>query len=167
MENAVDRYPVEDLKDWAGAPHYYEDDGTMPENVQALRDAVIGRKIVHADRAEPPKDLRGWGWRNTGLRLTLDNGTQVWLIDTDDCCAHTTLESFLLNPAAVNHRILGIGTTEGYTKWHIYADFGDVLKLDVGWSCGNPFYYGYGFDIHVIPVTIDAEVVPGTPRELE
>lgn len=44
-----------------------------------------------------------------------------------------------------------VGTTEGYTKWHIYADFGDVLELDVSWSCGNPFYYAYGFDIAVKP----------------
>jgi hypothetical protein len=51
----------------------------------------------------------------------------------------------------VEHAILGVGTTEGYTKWHIYADFGDVMQLDVGWSCGNPFYYGYGFDIAVEP----------------
>jgi hypothetical protein len=23
------------------------------------------------------------------------------------------------------------------------------MQLKVGWSCGNPFYYGYGFDIQV------------------
>lgn len=39
----------------------------------------------------------------------------------------------------------------GFTKWHIYADMGDVMELDVEWSCGNPFYYGYGFDIVVEP----------------
>ena len=45
--------------------------------------------------------------------------------------------------------ILGVGTTDGYTTWHIFADMGDVLELTVVWSCGNPFYYGYGFTITV------------------
>lgn len=154
MENAVDRYPVEKLDE-------YDDDGTMPENVDELRTAVIGRKIVHADKGTPPKDMRYDGWHDSGLRLTLDNGTQVWLVDTDDCCAHTYLESFFLDPASVDHRILGVGTTKEYTTWHIYADFGDVMRLSVEWSCGNPFYYGYGFKIGVIPVTVDADVITG------
>ena len=46
---------------------------------------------------------------------------------------------------------MGVGTTGEYTRWHIYADLGDVLELTVGWSCGNPFYYGYGFYIDVVP----------------
>jgi len=48
---------------------------------------------------------------------------------------------------------MGVGTTAQYQTWHIYADWGDVLKLEVGWSCGNPFYYGYGFDIDVVEVS--------------
>ena len=81
------------------------------------------------------------------------------MINTEDCCAYTDLEAFLLNVELVDHMILGVQTTEGYTKWHIYADFGDVLELAVAWSCGNPFYYGYGFDIAVIPME-DATEVP-------
>ena len=74
----------------------------------------------------------------------------MFLADTNDCCAYTELESFLLHPDKVDHIITGIGTTEGASKWHIYADAGDVLELSVGWSCGNPFYYGYGFEIDVV-----------------
>lgn len=51
-----------------------------------------------------------------------------------------------------NVHALQSGTTDGYTTWHIYADFGDVMRLKVDWSPGNPFYYGYGFDIAVEPV---------------
>lgn len=156
MDNVIDRYAVEELGE-------YDDDGTMPENVDALREAVIGRKIVSAVKASGPG---GYG-RGHKLVLELDNGTQVELVDTDDCCAVTELESFFLDPASVDHAILGVGTTEGYTKWHIYADFGDVMRLDVGWSCGNPFYYGYGFDITVKPVVIDAEVVAEEQRAIE
>lgn len=126
----TDRYPEEKLSE-------EDDNGTMPENVAELREHVIGHRIVSADR-----DGRTF-------TITLDNGKRVELADTDDCCAHTELDAFLLHPERVDHIITGVGTTGGYTTWHIYADMGDVLELSVGWSSGNPFYYGYGFDISV------------------
>jgi hypothetical protein len=136
-------YPVETLDE-----DY--DDGTMPENVEKLSDAVVGHRIVKVERdVEVPKS-DGYHWGNsTGTALTLDNGRRVFLVDTSDCCAYTELESFLLHADKVDHVITGIGTTGEYTKWHVYADMGDVLELTVGWSSGNPFYYGYGFDIIV------------------
>lgn len=91
-----------------------------------------------------------WTDVKTGVILTLDTGKRVMLADTDDCCAFTETKAFLLHPEAVDHVITGVGTTGGFTHWHVYADMGDVLELTVGWSPGNPFYYGYGFDIRVI-----------------
>lgn len=138
----TDRYPYEEL-----GPE--DDNGTMPANVAELAKAVVGRKIVSAEKRDgAPHSWRGHAY---GLALTLDDGTEVWLVDTDDCCAFTEVDDFVLHPERVDHAILGVGTTDGYTKWHIYADLGDVLELDVDWSCGNPFYYGYGFDIVVAP----------------
>lgn len=136
----TDRYPIEELD-----PEH-DDDGTMPANVAELADAVVGHRIVSARKETVPGR---WYGENEATVITLDNGRRVTLVDTDDCCAHTELQYFLLNPEAVDHMILGVGTTDGYTTWHIYADFGDVMQLKVGWSCGNPFYYGYGFDILV------------------
>lgn len=133
------RYPTEVLdKDY--------DNGTMPDNVAKLENAVIGRRIVSVDKL-PTRDK--WSRTDEDTVITLDDGHRVRLINTDDCCAFTELESFLLHPEAVRHMILGVGTTDQYTTWHIYADFGDVMTLKVGWSCGNPFWYGYGFDIVV------------------
>jgi hypothetical protein len=127
----TDRYEVEILDE------YNSDDGTMPENVNTLREAVVGHRIAQVEK-------------NGGATvITLDNGKAVQLVNTDDCCAYTYLDSFLLHPELVDHEILGIGTTGEYTTWHIFADLGDVLELNVGWSSGNPFYYGYGFDITV------------------
>jgi hypothetical protein len=137
----VNRYPEEVLDD------QYDDDGTMPANVAELADAVVGHRIVSAEVGEVEGD---WRRKTQGLILTLDNGKRVTLANSDDCCAYTQLEGFFLDPAAVDHMIMGVGTTDGYTTWHIYADFGDVMKLQVGWSCGNPFYYGYGFYIRVV-----------------
>lgn len=125
-------YPSETLAD-------YEDDGTMPENVATLAEAVVGHRIVAVREGESK-------WSTT---LVLDNGQQVILSNTNDCCAGTELEKFLLHPDRVDHVIAGVGTTDGYTTWHIYADAGDVLELTVGWSPGNPFYYMYGFQINI------------------
>lgn len=134
------KYPIEVLGEW-------DDDGTMPGNVETLTEAVVGRRIVSAEHRELPGRY-SWSSRRAFI-LTLDDGRRVVMRDTDDCCAYTELEAFLLHPERVDHVITGVGTTEGYTKWHIYADLGDVLELSVGWSSGNPFYYGYGFDIAV------------------
>lgn len=123
-----------------------DDDGTMPENVARLAQAVVGHRIVSAEKVTVPGRYYG---EDAATIITLDNGRRVVLRDTNACCAFTELEAFLLHPERVDHIIMGVGTTDGYTTWHIFADFGDVMELKVGWSCGNPFYYGYGFDIQV------------------
>lgn len=143
-------YPEEILPDDG-----WTDNGTMPTNVDQLREAVVGHRIVSAHEGKLPAHTRYWGDPN-GLILTLDNGTQVCLADTSDCCAYTTLRSFFLDPASVDHVIMGVGTTDNYETWHVYADYGDILRLELDWSPGNPFYYGYGFDINVVPL-------PATP----
>ena len=124
-----------------------DDDGTMPNSAAALADAVVGHRIVSVEMGVPVVG-EWWGPENATI-ITLDNGQRVEMVDTDDCCAYTELKAFLLNPELVDHMIMGVGTTDGYRTWHIFADAGDVLQLTVGWSCGNPFYYGYGFEIRV------------------
>ena len=132
-----------------------EDDGTIVRNVEELEANVIGHKIVSAQKI----NTKDWFGRETQMfEITLDSGKRVALRDSGDCCAYTQLEGFLLNVENIDHVITGIGTTGEFTTWHIYADIGDVLALKVGWSCGNPFYYGYGFDIAVTePVVESAE----------
>lgn len=127
-----------------------DDDGTMPASVETLGDHVIGHRIVSAEERAINTASSYWGKRQ-GLVLTLDTGVRVCVVDTGDCRAYTNLDEFLLHPERVDHVITGVATTDGYTKWHIFADLGDVLELSVGWSCGNPFYHSYGFDIFVEP----------------
>lgn len=136
----------------------YEDDGTMPDNVKDLENILVGRKII---KAETGKRTYNNGWYETnqeGLILTLDNGKEFIVADTNDCCAYTQLESFLLHPENIDHAITGVETQDGYTKWFILADMNHVLDLNVEWSSGNPFYYGYGFEIAVTePTTTEQE----------
>lgn len=129
------------------------DNGTMPEALAAVAALVVGRRIVSAELGEATYKHPRYQCEDSGhgLILTLDDGTRAILADTGDCCAYTEVKSFILNPAAVDHIITGVGTTDGYDTWHIFADFGDVLTMQVDWSCGNPFYYAYGFDIAVLP----------------
>lgn len=136
------RYPREQLD-------ASSDDGTMVENVDTLADALIGQCIVKVERHARVKDR--WGYSKGGLRLTLDNGQSVSLIDTNDCCASTDLEDVIEHLDKIDHVILGVGTTGEFTRWHIYTALGDALELQVGWSAGNIGYYGYGFDILVTP----------------
>lgn len=156
--NQLDPYPIETLPE-------NDDDGTMPANVEALREGVIGRRIVAAEKRDV---TNSWGRTVPGFVLTLDNALEVQISDTDDCCAYTSLEEFWLDPASVDHVITGVGTTERFTTWHIYADMGDIMRLKVGWSCGNPFYYGYGFNITVQPATIVVDAPnAGRPAQFE
>jgi hypothetical protein len=125
-----DRYPVEVLGE-------YVDDGTMTMSLAELTEQVVGHRIAATEQ------------RGSEFVITLDNGKQVVMVERADCCAYTEVESFLLHPERVDHVITGVGTTDGFSTWHVYADMGDVLEMQVGWSCGNPFYYGYGFHIAV------------------
>jgi len=146
----MSKYPVEVLDQ-------EEDNGTMPANVAELEKEIVGHKIV--DVRVVKDKLYDWGnYESDVFEIVLDNGKRVQLLDGGDCCAYTEVKSFLLNPDKVDHIITGIGTTDGYTTWHIYADLGDILSLTVGWSAGNPFYYGYGFDIRVKDIDEQPEV---------
>jgi len=138
------RYPAETL-------HPDIDNGTMPDNVEMLASAVVGHRIVKATKESnlPHK----WYSSASGLVLELDNGKRVTLYNTDDCCAYTEIQSIVEHLPAIDHVITGVGTTGEFARWHIYADMGDVLELSVGWSPGNAFYYGYGFDIKVSEIT--------------
>ncbi len=131
-------YPVEELSD-----DY--DDGTMPRNVADLADAVVGHRIVSVEKKDGNKYAPNWA----DTIITLDNGKQVTLAPGGDCCAYTELKEFFLHPEAVDHLIMGVGTTDEYSTWHIYADFGDIMEMKVDWSAGNTGYYGYGFYIEV------------------
>lgn len=127
----------------------YEID-VMSSNVYTLAEGVVGHKIVKADWVE--RDFGDkYSWYGTRqFEIELDNGRKVYLANTDDCCAYTELGDFLLNVELVDHMIMGVEADQSYETWHIYADMGDVLTLDVGWSSGNTGYYGFGFHIEVV-----------------
>ena len=133
-----------------GYSYTYEvDDGTMPNNVAELAKAIEGHRIVSVKKEHRPGEY-SWRGPEEVLVLTLDNGKEVILQDTGDCCAYTSLEGWEEHLPTVDHIITKVEATDDFQKWHILADLGEVLTLQVGWSCGNPFFYGYGFNIQVV-----------------
>lgn len=141
-DDTTNPYPEEKLDE-------DEDNGTMVDSKKALEDAIVGHKIAKVYKGRVEEAEVSWRSGEWCTVIELDDGRKVKLVEQGDCCAGTEVHNFLLHPDKVEHAILGVGTTEEYTKWHIFADYGDVLELEVGWSCGNPFYYSYGFDIVV------------------
>lgn len=161
-------YPDEagELNKKTDNPYYEEneDDGTMPKGVQALREAVVGHRIVKAEKnVRLPKRSQRWSIfdESADVLLTLDTGRQVALVGVSDCCAFGSVDDFVQKLPTLDHIITDVGTTGVYTKWHILAGMEDVLELDVSWSPGNAFYYAYGIEIEVIDVTemtVESEV---------
>lgn len=117
----------------------------MQGSVDVLAKEVVGRKIVSVETGDQPE---GSWYTGKVTVLTLDDGSRVRVSDTDDCCAFTEVESFKFLEN-VDHVITRVETDEGFNKWHIYADTVPVLEMDVTWSPGNPYYYGFGFSINV------------------
>lgn len=124
------------------------DDGTMPQSVANLAEAVVGHRIVAVDRYTAEE--RRYGIGDGGYQLTLDSGKRVRLGETQDCCAYTEIHRVIPHLPSMEHIITAVTTSEGYDRWHILADAGQVLEIEVGWSCGNPFYYAYGLEIEVV-----------------
>jgi len=129
----------------------HENDSTMLDNIAEVADEVVGHRIIEVNRdvALPAGSSRWYYGGGRGLELVLDNGTRVYLSDTSDCCAYTELEAIIEHLPEMDHIITAVQQSDGFEKWHFIADLGEVLELQVGWSEGNPYYYGYGFDVAV------------------
>lgn len=124
-------------------------DDYLDENLADLRDAVVGHRIVKAEMRTVHSDLGRYGaYDEYGLVITLDNGKEVVMCDTSDCCAYTGVNSFLMSEGFPNHVITSVRAENNYFEWFILAEGIPVMTLDVGWSEGSG-YYSYGFSISV------------------
>lgn len=121
-------------------------DEEMQNSLDTLAAEVVGHKIVSVEK-NVKLPTKSW-YQTSGTAITLDNGKKVFLIDSDDCCAYTELDSFLLNANKIDHIITNVNTSDDYNTWHVLADMEEVLKLDVSWSEGSG-YYSYGFSFQV------------------
>lgn len=151
-------YPEEELNVFDPNSRYgevnAEDNGTMVDGVQNLRNAVVGHRIVKVEKnakiPKIPKTGSYYSWQDIAdVVLTLDNGKRVALIGESDCCAHGEISDIVEKLPLIDHIITDVGTSELYNKWHILANMEEVMELDVSWSPGNAFYYAYGIRVEV------------------
>ena len=117
---------------------------SMDSGRESLEKAVVGRKIIKVEKVEVPSEYG----RTYETKFTLDNGREAFLCDTYDCCAFTKVEKFSWLED-VDHVITSVKASEDFEEWFIYADSIPVVELEVGWSTGNPYYYGFGFGVRV------------------
>jgi hypothetical protein len=138
-------------------PMLDDDDGTMMQNVTDLADAIVGHRIVKVEQNAPVESVFNTDYwtKKADVIFTLDNGRRVVLIAGGDCCAYTELMGIVEHLPTIDHIITAVEPDGDYNNWHIFADFGEVMELEVGWSAGNPFFYGYGFNIQVLDIEDD------------
>lgn len=136
---------------------YYDDEAdsdyeaeVMGGSAKELEAAVIGHRIVEVRKGYDYEQYwdKSQAHSDSGITLVLDNGTEVAVHDTDDCCAYTSVRDFEFLTKTDNV-ITRVETNEGFDQWHIYAAEVPVVSLGVDWSPGNPYYYGFGFGIAV------------------
>lgn len=122
----------------------------MQGSVDELASNIVGQRIVAVERRNSEPDENGYvGYgRSEETVFTLANGRQVILEDTDDCCAFTEVSSFDFLEKSDN-AVTRVEADEDFETWFIYADQVPVVHLGVSWSPGNPYYYGFGFNVRV------------------
>lgn len=124
--------------------------GVMGDNAKLLESEVVGHRIVEVRKGYDYE--RCWdnskGHSDAGVTFVLDNGTEVALQSTNDCCAYTDVRDFEFLTKTDNV-ITRVETQDNFEQWYIYAVELPVVSLGVDWSPGNLYYYGFGFNIAV------------------
>lgn len=120
--------------------------GVMDSGRAELAAAVVGHRIVSVEDVE--RVASDWYYAKPGIKLTLDDGRAVYIADTDDCCAYTDHRD-LKFLEGVDNAVTSVTTEGNFTRWFIYAGDVPVVEFGADWSPGNPYYYGFGFDIIV------------------
>ncbi len=119
-------------------PEGYE----MGRSAEELSRAVVGHKIIGVGKADTS------GWREPGIVLVLDNGQQVVVRGSGDCCAYADIDDWLFDIDKIDNVITAVETEDNYETWSIMAGADKVLGMDVSWSEGSG-YYMYGFKIEI------------------
>lgn len=136
---------------------YYDDESdsdyeaeVMGDNAKLLESEVVGHRIVEVRKGYDYETYwdKSQAHSDSGVTFVLDNGTEVALQSTNDCCAYTDVRDFEFLTKTDNV-VTSVTTQDNFEQWYIYAAEVPVVSLGVDWSPGNPYYYGFGFDIAV------------------
>ena len=117
----------------------------MGDNAKLLESEVVGHRIIDV---REDKYNGGYPVTGSGVTLVLDNGNEIEILATNDCCAYTDVRDFKFL-AKTDNVVTRVETQDNFEQWYIYAAEVPVVSLGVDWSPGNPYYYGFGFNIAV------------------
>lgn len=129
------------------------------DDEQGMRDALVGRRIVEAERGEFKTPAR-WGGTADG-RLTLDDGTIILIAPNEGCGGCGNGWYALEHLATVDNAITDVRVAtegerdeygEGPTSYRLYVFAGaeEINAVQVDGDDGNG-YYGTGYELFVIP----------------
>ena len=126
---------------------------------------LIGRRIVQAERGS--FDYPGRASRYSDLasgRLTLDDGTQVYVLPNQGGCSCGAGDYELSALATVDNAITSVrmespeadsyGDYSGHYRIYVFAEAIETLAVDIEGDDGNG-YYGTGYALHVLPAAVE------------
>ncbi len=131
-------------------------DQTAEADIQKL---LLGRRIVGAEKGS--FDFPGREWREPASgRLTLDDGTQIYVLPNQGGCACSAGDYELTSLATVDNIITSVRLAAegekddwgyGSTSYRIYvvADATEINAVQIDGDDGNG-YYGTGYELFVI-----------------
>lgn len=128
-------------------------------DVKEIRDVFVGRRIVAAERGDFRIPNVGYSNEADG-RLTLDDGTQVYVVPNQGGCSCGAGDYELANLAAVDNVITDVRVADVHCdmeysedahsyRLYVVADAVEVNAVQVDGDDGNG-YYGTGFELVVV-----------------
>lgn len=124
-----------------------------------IQELLTGRRIVAAEMgAFDCRDKHGWKTQASG-RLTLDNGTRIYVVPNSGGCSCGSGDYELTSLAAVDNVITSVRLAEEHDErsyeaisYRIYvvADAVEINAVQVNGDDGNG-YYGTGYELIVVP----------------
>lgn len=129
-------------------------------------EVFIGRRIVKAEPDVPAPEIKGfWGGTDPYGRLTLDDGTQVYVVGNDGGCACSAGCYSLTHVAATDNIITNVKVVEdpagddypspsyeGRYQIFVVTEAKEINIAEFVGSDGNG-YYGTGFHLAVVPAS--------------
>lgn len=127
-----------------------------------IRNVLMGKRIVGAEIGDFTAEAGGDRWNPVTGKLTLNDGTVIYIAPNQGGCACSAGDYFLTSLATVDNIITDVKAVAeeedkdnwdyGSTSYRIYviADNVQINAVQIDGDDGNG-YYGTGYELFVVP----------------